>query len=342
MWSKRSVKVGNVAIGGDAPISVQGMTTVKPTMINQTMQQIREMVAAGADIVRVAVPDMESVESLRNIKELSPVPVVADCHLDPKVAIEAAKVADKLRLNPKNMPRYALKEIVSIVKDRQIPIRVGANSGSSGKYNTDPHGLIDIASRHIDALLSLNFEDIVLSFKSPDPQVVIETNLLARELWNFPIHLGLTQAGKGPMAMVYSTATITTLLNHHVGDTLRISLTDSPKIQIQTGVWLLQSLGLRKPSARLISCPVCGRARFNVQDLVDKISPIVDKLNEPLTVSVIGCEINGTGEASAADVAFFGTPSNYQIFKKGRLFFKGDFDTAERTFIELIESFISK
>jgi len=342
MSSSRQVKVGDVLIGGGAPVSVQGMTSAKTTDIAVTMQQVRAMAIAGADIVRVSVPDLQSVNAFGEIIKNTSVPLVADCHMDPKVAIQAAKIADKLRLNPGNMPRNALKEILAIASDRSIPIRVGVNSGSAGpltgNIEADTKSVIDRASRYINAMTAHGFSDIVLAFKSPDPLFVIRVNQQAAKIWDFPIHLGVTQAGADDRALIFSVAALSPLLMQGIGDTLRISLTRDPVMQVRTGIMTLQALGMRARGPQLLSCPMCARSRFDVRALVAHAQPLVDNLADNLTVAIIGCEVNGPGEGVQADLAFYATPADFRVTIRGRTIFKDpDFVLASQKFLDLLD-----
>jgi len=341
MFSTLQVKVKDVFIGGGAPVSVQGMASTKTTDIAATMQQVRAMAIAGADIVRISVPDLQSVAAFREIRQSSPVPLVADCHIDPGVAIRAAKVADKLRLNPGNMPRNALQEILTIASDRGIPIRVGVNSGStgplSGDMDADIKKVFDRASRYVDAMTGYGFFDIVLAFKSTDPLFVIRANRLASNIWDFPIHLGVTQAGADDRALIFSIAALSPLLMQGIGDTLRISLTRDPVIQVRVGVMALQAIGLRARGPQLLSCPVCARARFDVQALVARAQSLVDRGPEGWTVAIIGCEVNGPGEGAQADIAFYATPADFRITRQGKTIYRHpDFENASQRFLDLL------
>lgn len=341
MSSSCQVRVKDVLIGGGAPVSVQGMTSTRTVDVAATLQQTRAMAIAGADIVRISVPDLKSVDAFRQIHKDSPVPLVADCHMDPDVAIQAAKVADKLRLNPGNMPRNALREILSIASDRGIPIRVGVNSGSigplSGNMDADIKKVIDRAARYVDAMNAHGFFDIVLAFKSPDPLFVIRVNQHAAKIWDYPIHLGLTQAGADDQAVVFSIAALTPLLMQGIGDTLRISLTRDPVFQVKIGVMALQAIGMRRRGPRLLSCPVCARSRFDVLELVARAQPLVDKLPDGRVVAIIGCEVNGPGEGAQADIAFYATPLDFRVTMQSQTLFRGpDLVQASQRFLDLL------
>ena len=341
MASVRFVDVGGVQIGGGAPVVLQGMTSCQTIDVDATLQQVRSMAAAGAEIVRISVPDLQSVEAFRAIKASSPVPLIADCHIDPDIAIQAAKVADKLRLNPGNMPRHALKTITTIAQDRGIPIRVGVNSGSMGPPGPDTEAMIkrmlDRVDRYVNTLRDLGFDDIVLSFKSPDPIQVILVNQQAALRWPYPLHLGVTHAGTDERAVVFSIAGLAPLLQQGIGDTIRISLAQSPERQVRVGMMVLQALGLRARGPMLLACPVCARARFDVRALTELARPIVQKGPSRRTVAIIGCEVNGPGEGIQADVAFYATPSDFRVTEHGRTVFKAkSFDDASQYFLDLL------
>ena len=341
MASSRFVNVGNVRIGGGAKVVLQGMTSSRTTDVEATLRQVRSMAAAGAEIVRISVPDPQSVEAFGTIHSQSPVPLIADCHIDPEVAIQAAKVADKLRLNPGNMPRRALKTITTIARDRGIPIRVGVNTGSMGPSGPDTNTLVKrmlaMATRYVDTLTGLGFDDIVLSFKSPDPIQVILANQQAARTWPYPLHLGVTHAGTDDRALVFSIAGLAPLLQQGIGDTIRVSLTQSPEYQVRVGMLVLQALGLRPRGPMLLACPVCARARFDVQALAELARPIVEKGPSEWVVAVIGCEVNGPGEGVQADLAFYATPSDFRITMQGHTVLREkSFARASKRFLDLL------
>ncbi len=342
MGSSRFVNAGGVQIGGDAGVVLQGMTSCRTTDVDATLQQVRSMAAAGAQLVRVSVPDRQSVRAFRTIRAQSPVPLIADCHIDPDVAIRAAKVADKLRLNPGNMPRQALRTITAIARDRGIPIRVGVNSGSMGPPGPDTDAMVkrmlDVAARYVDTLTGLGFDDIVLSFKSPDPIQVIMANRQAAVTWPYPLHLGVTHAGADERAVVFSVAGLAPLLQQGIGDTLRVSLAQSPERQVRVGMMVLQALGLRPRGPMLLACPVCARAKFDVQALAEQARPIVQKGPPHWVVAVIGCEVNGPGEGVRADVAFYATPADFRITEHGRTVLREkSFKQASRYFLDRLD-----
>lgn len=308
----RQIQIGSVPIGGDAPISLQSMTTTKTADVNATLQQIASLVAAGVDIVRVAVPHWEDAEALRAIAAKSTVPVVADIHFQWKYAMAALEAGVQgLRINPGNIKYHdKVRLIAREAKTRGVPIRIGVNAGSLEKELLAKHGaptpeaLVDSALAEARILEDEDFLDIKISVKHSNPRTMIEAYRLLAESCDYPLHLGVTEAGPMPMGGLKSAVGIGTLLAEGIGDTIRVSLTDDPVEEVKAGTWILQSLGLRRRGLDLVACPSCGRAEVNVLELTRKVHEAIERerFDVPMRVAVMGCVVNGPGEAREADV----------------------------------------
>ncbi len=310
--TSRQIRIGDVEIGGDAPISVQSMTTTKTADINATLQQIASLVAAGVDIVRVAVPHWEDAEALTAIAAKSTVPVVADIHFQWKYAMAALEAGVQgLRINPGNIKYHdKVRLIAREAKARGVPIRIGVNAGSLEKdllarYGSPtPEALVESALAEARILEDEEFFDIKISVKHSNPRVMIEAYRQLAEKCDYPLHLGVTEAGPMPMGGIKSAVGIGALLAEGIGDTIRVSLTDDPVEEVKAGTWILQSLGLRKRGLDLVACPSCGRAEVDVLELTRKVNEAIERerFTVPMRVAVMGCVVNGPGEAREADV----------------------------------------
>lgn len=324
----RRIRVGNLIISGTSPIRVQSMTKTTTADIASTVHQIKALSEAGCDIIRVAVLTSDDARALGFIKGQVQIPLVADIHFNYRHALEAIKQGvDKIRLNPGNIKNQRhIQEIVSAARDKGIPIRVGVNSGSLPQEIKVRHegvnfkGLVEAALCEISLLEKSNFRDIVVSLKSPDPRMMIEANLKLAKMVDYPIHLGVTEAGRGNEGIVYSTVGISSLLVQGIGDTIRVSLTDSPFEEVKVGRLILKSLGFLKEGVRVISCPTCGRMLLkNFQNIVDSIKEYVKDVKEPMLISIMGCVVNGPGEGEMADIGLVGYRGEVGIMYKGRL-----------------------
>jgi (E)-4-hydroxy-3-methylbut-2-enyl-diphosphate synthase len=308
----RQVRMGDVTIGGDAPIRVQSMTTTKTSDINATLQQIASLVAAGVDIVRVAVPHWEDAEALTAIAAKSTVPVVADIHFQWKYAMAALEAGIQgLRINPGNIKYHdKVRLIAREAKARGVPIRIGVNAGSLEKdllerYGAPtPEALVESALNEARILEDEEFFDIKISVKHSNPRVMIEAYRMLAEKCDYPLHLGVTEAGPMPMGGVKSAVGIGTLLAEGIGDTIRVSLTDDPVEEVKVGTAILQSLGLRRRGLDLVACPSCGRAEVDVLGLTKQVNEALERegIKQPIRVAVMGCVVNGPGEAREADL----------------------------------------
>ncbi len=308
----RQITLGGVTIGGDAPVRVQSMTTTKTADVNATLQQIASLVAAGVDIVRVAVPHWDDAEALATIAAKSTVPVVADIHFQWKYAMAALEAGIQgLRINPGNIKYHDKVRLISKeAKARGVPIRIGVNAGSLEKELLErygaptPEALVESALNEARILEDEDFFDIKISVKHSNPRVMIEAYRQLAEKCDYPLHLGVTEAGPMPMGGVKSAVGIGALLAEGIGDTIRVSLTDDPVEEVKVGTWILQGLGLRKRGLDLVACPSCGRAEVDVLGLTKRVHEALERegLKVPIRVAVMGCVVNGPGEAREADL----------------------------------------
>jgi (E)-4-hydroxy-3-methylbut-2-enyl-diphosphate synthase len=310
--TSRKISVGWVDVGGDAPVRVQSMTTTKTSDVNATLQQMAALVAAGVEIVRVAVPHWEDAEALKPIAEHATVPVVADIHFQWKYAMAALEAGiHGLRINPGNIKyQDKVRLIAREAKARGVPIRIGVNAGSLEKdllerYGSPtPEALVESALNEARILEDEDFFDIKISVKHSSPRTMIEAYRMLAEKCDYPLHLGVTEAGPMPAGGIKSAVGIGTLLSEGIGDTIRVSLTDDPVEEVKVGIWILQSLGLRKRGLDLVACPSCGRAEVDVLGLTRQVNEALEKegIKVPLRVAVMGCVVNGPGEAREADL----------------------------------------
>lgn len=322
----RVVKVGEVKIGGDNPISVQSMTTTPTDDIDATVAQIHRLEESGCEIVRVAVLNMNAAKCLSTIKSRISIPLVADIHFDHRLALEAVRQGvDKVRLNPGNITkREKIKEVVQAAKDAGIPIRVGVNSGSIAKdilvkhEGATPEAMLESALNELEILESLNFKNTLISLKSTDVRVMIESyRLMARHV-DYPFHLGVTEAGMGEAGVAKSALGIGTLVEEGIGDTLRVSLTGEPTKEVKVGFDILGALGLRWRGVQFSSCPTCGRIGINLEKIVIEAQERLKNVETPLKISLIGCVVNGIGEAGHSHLGLVGQDKAGVLYKDGK------------------------
>lgn len=323
----RQIHIGKVAIGGGAPISVQSMCNTKTTDTAATVAQIKALTAAGCDIVRLAVPDMATAKNLGNIiKEVS-VPLVADIHFDYKLAIEAINQGiSALRLNPGNIGgEEKVKKVVAAARKNNIPIRIGVNAGSLDKKILAKYGkvtaaaLVESALEHIRILEKENFYDMKISLKAHDVPLTIAAYRLMSETVDYPLHLGITEAGTVNTGIIKSAVGIGALLAEGIGDTFRISLTGDPVVEVKVANEILKSLGLKEYGPTLVACPTCGRTSIDLPAIAEKVEKKLEGITEPIDVAVMGCVVNGPGEARGADVGIAGGNGEGLIFRKGEI-----------------------
>lgn len=323
----RKIRVGNLFIGGEAPIVVQAMTKTDTRDVKATVFQIKDLEKEGCEIVRCAVPDMEAAKALGQIKRQIKIPLVADIHFDYRLAIEAiGQGADKVRINPGNIgDREKVKAVVSAAQKKGIPLRIGVNSGSLekdllAKYGkVTPWALVESASRQIKVLESLDFFDIVVSLKTSDTLKTIEAYRLFSQKFDYPLHLGITEAGTVFGGTIKSAVGMGTLLAEGIGDTIRVSLTGDPQQEVRVGFEILKSLGLRERGPVLISCPTCGRCQVDLRQYAQKIEKALAKIKAPIKVAVMGCVVNGPGEAQEADVGIAAGKGQAALFVRGKV-----------------------
>ncbi|MDD5794951.1 flavodoxin-dependent (E)-4-hydroxy-3-methylbut-2-enyl-diphosphate synthase [Clostridium sp. HCP1S3_B4] len=323
----RKIKVGNVFIGGDAPVVIQSMTNTDTRDAKKTLDQIKLLYNAGCEVIRCAVPDMEAAESIKEIVSKSPIPVVADIHFDYRLALKAMENGiNALRINPGNIGSIdRIKAVVNMAKEKNIPIRIGVNSGSLEKdilekYKTvNAQGLVESALRHVKILEDLDFHDIVISIKSSNVSMMIDAYRLVSEKCNYPLHLGVTESGTPFKGTIKSSIGIGTLLSEGIGDTLRVSLTSDPVEEIKVAREILRALDLRKGGVEFVSCPTCGRTAINLIEIANEVEKRLEGIKKDIKVAVMGCVVNGPGEAREADIGIAGGKGEGIIFKKGQI-----------------------
>ncbi|MBD5637758.1 flavodoxin-dependent (E)-4-hydroxy-3-methylbut-2-enyl-diphosphate synthase [Clostridium botulinum] len=323
----RKVKVGSIYVGGDSPISIQSMTNTDTRDIKSTLNQINKLDKIGCDIIRCAVPDMEASEALKIITKESKIPVVADIHFDYKLALESIKNGvDALRINPGNIGSMErVKMVAEAAKEKSVPIRIGVNSGSLKKDILDKYGrvcpeaLVESALQHVDILEKCNFNDIVISIKSSNVMQMIESYRLISEKVNYPLHLGVTEAGTTFRGTIKSSVGIGTLLAEGIGDTIRVSITGDPLEEIKIGKEILRSLGYVNEGIEFVSCPTCGRTNIDLISIAEEVEKRLLNCNKNIKVAVMGCVVNGPGEAREADIGIAGGKGEGLIFKKGEV-----------------------
>jgi len=323
----KKVLLGNLPVGGGSPVTVQSMTNTDTRDIDATVGQIHRLQQAGCEIVRVAVPDEAAAKALAEIKQQIAIPLVADIHFDYRLALSAVEAGvDKLRINPGNIgSRERIEAVVKAASERKIPIRIGVNSGSLEKELLQKYGwptaeaMVESALRHVSLLEKLGFEEIVISLKSSDVPVTIRAYELISEKVNYPLHVGITEAGTLKAGAIRSAVGIGTVLAQGIGDTIRVSLTSDPIEEVEVGFEILKCLGLRQRGPTVISCPTCGRAQIDVIRLTEEVERRVRNIEEPLKIAVMGCVVNGPGEAREADFGIAGGKGEGLIFRQGKV-----------------------
>lgn len=323
----RQVTIGGIKVGGNAPISVQTMTKTKTGDVAATVRQIVDAADAGCDIVRVTVNDREAADAMKEIVLQSPIPVVADIHFNHIFALKAieANVA-KVRLNPGNIGnRDRIHQVLSAARDKGIPIRIGVNSGSLEEDILERHGyptaeaLYDSAMRHVGICEEFGFRDIIISVKSTDVRLMIEAYRLVAERTDIPLHLGVTEAGTTRIGTIKSAVGIGTLLAEGIGDTIRVSLTDEPVREVEVGKEILRSLGLASRNVELIACPTCGRLEVDLFGIMAELEKRLEGVKKPVKIAVLGCVVNGPGEASEADIGIAAGKGVGILYRKGEV-----------------------
>ena len=323
----KKIMVGNVQIGGEERVVIQSMTNTKTKDINSTVNQILKLENVGCEIVRVACLDLEDAKAIKKIKEKIHIPIVADIHFDYKIALEAIESGvDKIRINPGNIgSEERVKKVVEACKKNNIPIRIGVNGGSLEKDLLDHEGkptakaMVESARRHVEILEKLNFYDICISLKASDLDLCIEAYEEASKEFNYPLHLGITEAGTVFSGTIKSSIGLGILLKQGIGNTLRVSLSDDPVEEIKVAKEILKNCGLYNKSPKLISCPTCGRTQIDLIPIAKEIEEFLQTINADITVAVMGCAVNGPGEAKNADIGIAGGIKEGLLFKKGEI-----------------------
>ena len=342
----RQLSVGPLLLGGGAPVTVQSMCNTKTWDVEATVQQIRALRAAGCDIVRLAVPDTRSALAIDKIKEQVDVPLVADIHFDYRLALLCAERGiDKIRINPGNIgAEENVRAVAEACKARHIPIRIGVNAGSLEKRLLEKYGhpcpeaMVESAQGHAALLEKFGFEDVCLSLKSSTVPLTVAAYRMAAEVFSYPLHLGVTETGTEWNGTIQSAVGIGTLLNEGIGDTIRVSLTADPVREVAAGIAILKAAGLRKGGVKFVSCPTCGRTEIDLIGLATKVEGLVRDLDRDITVAVMGCVVNGPGEAREADYGVAGGKDKGLLFKKGQVLGIYDYDQLCDRLMELIEN----
>ena len=323
----KEITIGNVKIGGNNPIAIQSMCNTDTRNAKATIEQIKKLEEEGCEIVRVAVPDIEASEAIKEIKKGIKIPLVADIHFDYRLALKAMENGiDKIRINPGNIGNEErIKAVITLAKERNIPLRIGVNSGSLEKDilekygKVTPKGLVESALRHVKIVEKYDYNNIVVSIKASSVPFSMETySILSNEI-DYPLHLGITEAGTVWSGAIKSAVGIGSILSMGIGDTIRVSLTGDPVEEVKTAKEILKSLGLRKFGIEFVSCPTCGRTEVDLISIANKVEQECKKINKNLKVAVMGCAVNGPGEAKGADIGIAGGKGYGLIFKKGEI-----------------------
>ena len=340
----KKINVGGTFVGGDAPVTVQSMCNTKTHDVEATVKQIKQFQAAGCDIVRLAIPDMAAAEAIDKIKEQVSIPVVADIHFDYKLALAVAERGiDKIRINPGNIGgEDRVKAVAEACKKHNIPIRIGVNAGSLEKRliekygHPTPEAMVESARGHIELLNRYDFDDICLSMKSSSVPLTIAAYRLAAEEFKYPLHLGVTETGTAWNGTIQSAVGIGTVLSEGIGNTIRVSLTADPVEEVRTGIAILKALGMRK-GIKLVSCPTCGRTQIDLIGLAHEVEKRIENIDRDITVAVMGCVVNGPGEAREADYGIAGGRDSGILFKHGEVLGTYPYEQLCDALIELIE-----
>jgi (E)-4-hydroxy-3-methylbut-2-enyl-diphosphate synthase len=321
----RKVRVGKIFIGGDAPVAVQSMTTTDTCDVKATVEQIQGLEELGCDVIRVSAPTMDAARALKDIRKDISIPLVSDIHFDYRIALEAVKYVDKVRINPGNIGNPdKVQQVVKACKDYGVPIRIGVNLGSLErdlfeKYGYAPEAMVESAMRHVKILEDLDFHDTIVSLKASDVPRMVEAYRLFAKITDYPIHLGVTESGSRIPGTVKSSMGIGMLLFEGIGDTIRVSLSEDPKDEVKVGKLILKSLGLRNEGLTVTSCPTCARTEVNVIKLVEQLESATEKMRKPVHLAVMGCAVNGPGESKKADLGIVGAPGSHLLYKNGKI-----------------------
>ncbi len=342
----RQIKVGGIPIGGGAPVVIQSMLNTPTTDVEGSLKQLRQLASAGCQIARLAVPNMEGARGFAEICKESPLPLVADIHFDYKLAIAAAEAgASKIRINPGNIGgEDRVKAVVAVCREKQIPIRIGVNGGSLDKALLEKYGhptaqaLVESAFQHLELLEKEGFYDTCVSMKSSTVPTMVEAARLFRSQCDYPIHIGVTETGPVKQGLIKSAMGIGALLLEGIGDTIRVSLTDDPVQEVYAAKDILKASGLRKEGVNIVSCPTCGRTRIDLIGLVNRVDEALKDCPKPITVAVMGCVVNGPGEAREADIGIAGGDGWGMLFEKGEPVEKLPYDALLPALLRRIEA----
>ena len=343
----RQIYVGGIPIGGGAPVVIQSMLNTKTTDVEGSLSQLKQLKTAGCQIARLAVPDMEAAKAFGEICKASPMPLVADIHFDYKLAIAAAEGgASKIRINPGNIGgEDRVEAVVAVCKEKKIPIRIGVNGGSLDKRLLEKYGhptaeaLVESAFQHLELLEKFGFYDTCVSMKSSTVPTMVAAARLFREKCDYPIHIGVTETGPVRMGLMKSAMGIGALLLDGIGDTIRVSLTDDPVEEVYAAKDILKAAGLRKEGVNIISCPTCGRTKIDLIGLVNQVDAALKDCQKPITVAVMGCIVNGPGEAREADIGIAGGDGCGMLFEKGKQIEKLPYEQLLPALLKRIEEF---
>jgi len=338
----RPVMIGQYQLGGNNKVYIQSMTNTYTKDVESTVKQIKQLTEAGCEIVRVAVLDLVDARALGEIKKQITIPLVADIHFDYRLALEAINQGvDKIRLNPGNIPkREHVELVVAACKEKNIPIRIGVNSGSlPNRMAPTAINMVETAKHHVDILESMGFYDIALSLKATDMTLMIEAYRLAAKTFPYPLHLGVTEAGTAFSGAIKSAMGIGILLAEGIGNTIRVSLTDNPVLEIQAAKEILKNLGLKDKVPNLISCPTCGRIQYDMIDIAKRIEAYLLTINKTINVAIMGCAVNGPGEATHADIGIAGGKGEAVLFRRGKIIRKIKESEVYDVLIEEINAF---
>lgn len=350
MKKTKAIKIGNRIIGGGHPILIQSMTNTHTQNIKETTAQIKRLEEAGCEIIRVAVPDMEAAHALSEIKKSIKIPLVADIHFDYRLAIESIKNgADKIRINPGNIgDSERLRQVIAAAKDYHIPIRIGVNSGSLEKELLEKYGkptaeaLVESTLNSVRRMEAMDFDNLILAIKSSNVRLTIDSYMAVSEMTDYPLHLGITEAGTKFSGTVKSAVGIGTLLYHGIGDTIRVSLTGDPVEEIEAAKEILKSLQLINEGIEVVSCPTCGRCNVDLVKIAEAIEKDIKKIEtkKPIKAAVMGCAVNGPGEAREADIGIAGGNGEFLLFLKGQVIRKIPQDKVIEAFIDELKKII--
>ncbi|MDD4832970.1 MAG: flavodoxin-dependent (E)-4-hydroxy-3-methylbut-2-enyl-diphosphate synthase [Clostridia bacterium] len=338
----KEIKIGNISIGGGNKIAIQSMTNTPTTDVDMTCEQISRLITAGCDIARVAAPNAEAARAIKQIKDFCTIPLVADIHFDYKLAVTAIESgADKIRINPGNVPIKGLDEIIDCAKCHKIAIRLGVNSGSADKNLLEKHkdknlALVESLLSYVDYFEKKGFYDIVLSIKSSNVRETVELNKLISSKRNYPLHIGLTEAGVPEVGIVKNSVAIAELLSQGIGDTIRVSLTADPVQEVFVAKEILRSLGQKVNGVEFVSCPKCGRCVINLEEIASVVYDHVKNINKNIKVAVMGCEVNGPGECADADIGLAGG-KKIAFFKHGKIYKTVEQENAVEEFLKEID-----